>query len=1176
LNIKDKNIDTFGKTLIGAAPGPIASFWLAERFRTGACPAILHVAVDDRALDRMAAAFGVLAPDVDTLLFPAWDCLPYDRVGPNGAIAARRIGTLWALAQRLKDGDRADGPPLAVLTTFNALLQKVPPPASFQGESFAVEKGSQFDLDAFLSFAAANGYGRTETVMEPGEFAIRGGIIDIFPAGLAEPLRVDLFGDTVDEIRSFDPLTQITDKQRAGVVLKPVSELVLTEDSIARFRSGYRGLFGAVQEGDTLYESISDGRRVAGMEHWLPLFHDSLGTIFDYLPDVAVSLGVGTLEARDMRFEQIEDYYRARNDLGSHGSGNIGEIYNPLPPDKLYLDEDAWGALLSARPVVQFDSFARPDSEKNSVDAGGRLMRNFAADARTAEGNPFDLAVTYMRNQLSQGNRLVVACASDGSLNRVQRLIVEHGFRDITLCSDWPEVEALPSESAATIKLDIEQGFTAPGIAVIAETDILGQRLARSRRRERAADVLAAELSAIDEDDLVVHIDHGIGRYDGLETLQVPGSNGLGTVSHDCLRLMYGGGDKLYVPVENIDVLTRYGEDQGTVSLDRLGGAAWQAKKSRMRNRIREMAEELLKVAAARTLAHAQPMKASSSDYEEFCARFPYSESDDQQTTITETLEDLAGERPMDRLVCGDVGFGKTEIALRAAMTAVMSGTQVAVVVPTTLLARQHSEVFETRFQGFPVEIAQLSRLVPPAETEKTKKRLAEGTIDIVIGTHALLSESIEFANLGLLIVDEEQHFGVAHKERLKRFRSNVHVLTLTATPIPRTLQLALTGVKDLSIIATPPVDRLAVRTFVLPFDPLVIREAIRREMHRGGQCFYVCPRISDIPGVMKQITEIVPDARIQSVHGRMGAADLERTMASFIDGAFDILVSTNIIESGLDMPNVNTIIIHRAEMFGLGQLYQLRGRVGRSRVRAYAYLTLPPRRVLTPAAAKRLEVMQTLDNLGAGFTLASHDLDIRGAGNLLGEEQSGHIREVGVELYQHMLEETVAELKGAAPAEDEWSPQVNVDIPVLIPDSYVADLGLRLGLYRRIAGLLSRDEVEAFAAELIDRFGPLPKEVENLLSVVTLKQGCKLAGIEKVEAGKRGCLVSFRHAHFANPEGLIAVIASSPDSMKLRPDHTLVIRADWPKPEDQVKGLHLQLDTLVQIALAKTEAAAD
>ncbi|MCZ6886250.1 MAG: transcription-repair coupling factor, partial [Alphaproteobacteria bacterium] len=959
----------------------------------------------------------------------------------------------------------------------------------------------------------------------------------------------------------------ITNEGNGALSLKPVSELLLTEASIARFRSGYRGLFGGANEGDTLYESASNGRRMAGMEPWLPLFHDRLETLFDYLPGIPISLGAGTDEAREMRFEQIDDYYSARRDLGSGAGKAMGEIYHPLPPDRLYLGAPDWDQALSPHPVIQFDAFSRPAGDQGVTDAGGRLMKNFAADARTAEGNPFDLVVRFLRAERDRGQRLIVACASDGSLSRVQRLIVEHGFRDITPCADWTEVENLASGRVGALRLDFEQGFTAPGLTVIAEPDILGQRLARPQRPKRAAHVLIAELSALDEGDLVVHIDHGIGRYQGLETLQVPGSSDRRTVSHDCLRLVYGGGDKLYVPVENIDVLTRYGDDQGTVSLDRLGGTAWQVKKSQLRNRIRDMAEDLLKVAASRTLVQAPVMTPPDGAYDEFCARFPYAETDDQQTAINETLSSLADDKPMDRLICGDVGFGKTEVALRAAFTAVMNGLQVALVVPTTLLARQHTQVFRSRFHGFPVEIGQLSRLAAPRDAAMTRERLAAGTLDIVIGTHALLSQSIGFANLGLLIVDEEQHFGVAHKERLKKLRSNVHVLTLTATPIPRTLQLALTGIKEMSIIATPPIDRLAVRTFVLPFDPLVIREAIRREMHRGGQCFYVCPRISDISGIMAQIAELVPDAKAKVVHGRMSAAGIESTMEAFLDGAFDILVSTNIIESGLDMPRVNTIIIHRAEMFGLSQLYQLRGRVGRSRVRAYAYLTLPPRRVLTAAALKRLEVMQTLDNLGAGFTLASHDLDIRGAGNLLGEEQSGHIREVGVELFQHMLEETVAELKGAVPTHGDWSPQVNVEIPVLIPEAYVADIGLRLGLYRRIAGLLDRQQVEAFAAELIDRFGALPKEVENLLSVVTLKQGCLRAGVEKVEAGKRGCLITFRNSSFANPVGLVSAIASSPDKMRLRPDHTLVIRADWPKPMDQVEGLQRELDGLAEIA---------
>ncbi|MDH3239314.1 MAG: transcription-repair coupling factor [Alphaproteobacteria bacterium] len=1168
-DFKIKKFDANTETVIAAAPGALDALWLGERFRAGRLNQLIHIAVDDRALAGMAAALRFLVPGIELLLYPAWDCLPYDRVGPNGMISARRIDTLWRLARRLRDPEAGPAAPFAVLTTVNAALQKVAAPDSFARAAFGITRGGPLDLDSFRAAADRFGYSRSETVMEPGEFAVRGGIVDVFPAGADAPVRLDLFGDTVERIDAFDPINQMTlaGQEIDEVTLKPVSEVLLTKPCIDRFRTGYRALFGAAQDGDLLYESVSEGRRMAGMEHWLPLFQEEMATLFDYLPATPVSFAAGTSEAVVSRQEQIADYYAARKELeGSAGTAG-GDVYNPLPPDALYLMAGAWEEAIGGRGALRFDAFARPADGGKVIDAGGRLISSLAAQARATQENPFDLAAGLARARRDTGARVVFACSSPGSLSRIRRLLIEHGVRDLALCADWSELEALAPAVPAIIELDLEQGVTAPGLTVITEPDILGRKLARPRRRDRAKEAFAAELSALEAGDLVVHADHGIGRYEGLETLELPGEGGARTAAHDCLRLIYAGGDKLYVPVENIDVLSRYGEDHGTVALDRLGGAAWQSRKSRLKNRIREMAAELLKIAAARTLAPAKPMSPGGREFEEFCARFPYSETEDQQNAIADTLADMARDRPMDRLICGDVGFGKTEVALRAAFAAVISGTQVAVVVPTTLLARQHFEVFSTRFEGTGAEVAQLSRLVTPADAARVKERIKDGSVDIVIGTHALLAKSIDFANLGLLVVDEEQHFGVAHKERLKQLRADIHVLTLTATPIPRTLQLALTGVKDMSIIASPPLDRLAVRTFVLPYDPLVTREAIKREIHRGGQCFYVCPRISDIATVTAQIAEIMPDARVRAVHGQMQASEIESTMAAFLEGAFDIMISTNIIESGLDLPNVNTIIIHRADMFGLGQLYQLRGRVGRSRVRAYAYLTLPPRRVPTAAALKRLEVMQTLDSLGAGFTLASHDLDLRGAGNLLGEEQSGHIREVGIELYQHMLEETVAELRGAAPAETEWSPQVNLDIPVLIPETYVADLGLRLGLYRRLAGLTDGDAIEAFAAELIDRFGPLPMEVDNLLAVLTLKQSCRAAGVEKADAGRRGCLLTFRGENFANPEGLIAVLAAQAGTMRLRPDHTLVIKADWPTPADQIRGLGRELDALARIA---------
>ena len=661
----------------------------------------------------------------------------------------------------------------------------------------------------------------------------------------------------------------------------------------------------------------------------------------------------------------------------------------------------------------------------------------------------------------------------------------------------------------------------------------------------------------------MVHVDHGIGRFTGLRAIEAAGA------PHDCLEIHYAGGDKLFLPVENIELLSRYGSEQTGVDLDRLGGGAWQSRKARMKSRIREIANELIKVAAERQLREAPRLVVEPGPYDEFCAGFPYEETEDQQAAIDVVMDELASGKPMDRLICGDVGFGKTEVALRAAFATAMSGKQVALVVPTTLLARQHTKTFADRFRGFPVQIGQASRLVSSAELARVKKGIADGGIDIVIGTHALLGKSIAFKDLGLLIVDEEQHFGVAHKEKLKQLRAEVHVLTLTATPIPRTLQLALSGVRDLSIIASPPVDRLAVRTFVAPFDPVIVREALLRERYRGGQAFYVCPRIEDLGGVREFLATNVPEMKVAVAHGQMPPTVLDDIMSAFYDGKYDLLLSTTIIESGLDIPTANTLIVHRADRFGLSQLYQLRGRVGRAKVRAYSLFTLPLEHKITYQAERRLKVLQSLDTLGAGFQLASHDLDIRGAGNLLGEEQSGHIKEVGFELYQQMLEEAVTSLKAgiSAPVADKWSPSITIGTPVLIPEDYVADLPVRLALYRRLAEIEDEREIEAFGAELADRFGPLPNEVEHLLQIVAIKSLCRRANVEKIEAGPKGAVISFRDNTFANPDGLIAFIREQGSEARVRPDMKVVLFNDWEEPEQRLKGTVAILRRLVGIA---------
>ncbi len=1127
--------------LAGAPEGFDAA--LIARARAEHAGSLLHVCRDDARMSRLAEALAFFAPEAEVLQFPAWDCLPYDRVGPNPEITARRIDALTRLLA-------PSAAPRIVLTTVNALVQRVPAPEMFRDSVLAVARGARMRLERIVAFLEANGYSRVNTVIEPGEYAVRGGLIDLFPAGREEPVRIDLFGDEVEEIRSFDPLSQRSTGVIDRVELKPVSEVFLDDASVARFRTAYRELFGAAAN-DPLYEAVSARRRFQGMEHWLPIFHERLATLFDYLPDCRVGLDHEAEAVLETRFEMIADHYVARRnpDLRRLSEGELP--YNPLPPERLYLDREAWEAMLARAQVVQFAPFAKPEgSGPEVVEGGGRLGRQFT-EVRARGENVFDALAQHADALLGQGHCVIIAAWTTGSRERLRALLAEHGAAAAEPVATFAEVQALPQGVIALAVLGLERGFLAPGLAVIAEQDILGERISRPPKRRKRADQFIAEATELAEGDLVVHADHGIGRYEGLVTLEVQGA------AHDCLRIVYDGGDKLFVPVENIEVLSRYGEGD-SVALDKLGSTSWQNRKARMKARIRDMAAELLKVAAARRLKDAPTLLPPEGLWDEFSARFPYAETEDQARAIADVLEDFASGRPMDRLICGDVGFGKTEVALRAAFVAAMSGVQVAVVVPTTLLARQHYRTFVDRFRGFPVRVAQLSRLVSAKEAADVKRGLANGSVTIVVGTHALLSKSIAFAELGLLIIDEEQHFGVAHKERLKQLRADVHVLTLSATPIPRTLQLALTGVREMSLIATPPVDRLAVRTFILPFDPVVLREALMRERFRGGQVFWVVPRIEDLPKVRERIAELAPELKVVEAHGRLAPTELERVMTAFQDGQYDVLLSTNIIESGLDLPAVNTIVIHRADMFGLAQLYQLRGRVGRGKLRGYAYLTIPADRKLTPTAQKRLEVMQALDTLGAGFTLASHDLDLRGAGNLLGEEQSGHIREVGIELYQQMLEEAVAELKsgdGTTSAGDrDWTPQINLGLPVLIPETYVRDLPVRLGLYRRIGALASDAESEALAAELVDRFGPLPAEVENLLAVMGIKRLCREAGVEKLDAGPKGLVLQFRGNTFRDPVGLVGWIQKQAGLAKLRPDHRLFVARDLTEVSARVR----------------------
>jgi transcription-repair coupling factor (superfamily II helicase) len=1108
------------------------------------------IAADEAAMRALADTVPLFAPEVEVLTFPAWDCLPYDRASPALRVMAERLAALSALqAKREK--------PQLLVTTASAASQRVLTPFRIRQLTRRIAEGERIEREALITQLNALGYQRADTVAEHGEYAVRGSLIDLFPAGEEMALRLDFFGDEIDSLRRFDPVDQRSTDKAKSFTLMPASEALLDEETIKRFRSRYREEFGATATQDPLYQALSEGRRMAGMEHWLPLLEERLETLFDHLgEDDLILRDANADQALDARRESIEDYFqnRVRAMAGEPGS------YRPLEPKALYLAKGEWDGFVADRPIHFASPFPEPESDR-IIDFGVEAARDFAPE-RAQQANVYEAVAHHVSELRRAHHKIVLASYTTGARERLSGLLEENGLKAQKKADSWQE--ALGSKTQPVLMvLPLDHGFTTPDVAVLTEQDMLGDRLVRRRRKRKAADAFLAELATLSPGDLVVHADHGIGRYEGLT--QIPVSK----VPHDCVALEYARGDKLYVPVENIELLSRYGSESDGVALDSLGGEAWQRRKARMKERIREIAGELIKTAALRA-TRAGVVAQPDSAFPQFVDRFPYEETDDQDRAIADVLADLEAGKPMDRLVCGDVGFGKTEVALRAAFVMAMSGKQVALVCPTTLLARQHYSNFVERLQGFPVNVGRLSRLVPAAEAKKTKEGIADGTIDIAIGTHALLAKGIHFKRLGLVIVDEEQHFGVAHKERLKALKADVHVLTLTATPIPRTLQMAMSGLRELSVIQTPPVDRLAVRTYVTPWDGVVLREALLREHYRGGQSFFVAPRVADLPNIEEWLREHVPEIKFVTAHGQMSASQVEERMSAFYDRKYDVLLSTTIVESGLDIPNANTLIVYRSDRFGLAQLYQLRGRVGRSKNRAYAYLTMPADRSITEAAQKRLQVLADLDSLGAGFQLASHDLDLRGAGNLLGDEQSGHIKEVGFELYQSMLEDAIVELKaGGQPRPEEFTPQISVDAPILIPEHYVPDLDLRMGLYRRLGDLEDRPAIDAFAAELIDRFGTLPEETANLMKIVEVKLNCRAASIAKLDIGPRGAVVTFADAGFPNLAGLLDYMDRLKGAAKLRPDSKMTISRDWPSPDARLNGA-LQLSRgLARVAAA-------
>ncbi|MEH6751349.1 MAG: transcription-repair coupling factor [Paracoccaceae bacterium] len=1148
--------DQLRLTVGGAPEGFDARLILKEIERRGA--PVIHVARDDKRLAAMQAALRFFAPEMPVITFPAWDCLPYDRVSPNADISATRMATLAGLVHGMPDR-------FVLLTTISAAMQRLPARDVLREAAFSARVGGRLDEAALRNFLVRMGFSQAPTVMEPGDYAIRGGIIDIYPPGEGGPVRLDLFGDVLDGARRFDAATQRTTEKLDLVELAPVSEVILDEAAITRFRQNYRIEFGAAGTDDPLYEAVSAGRKHAGIEHWLPFFHDRLETIFDYLPQATVTQDDQVTPTRLARWDSIADQYETRR-LAMTQKGRMDTVYKPVPPGLLYLDDAAWEAATAQTRVMQFNPLAQATGP-GVIDAGGRIGRTFAPERQQENLSLFAALATHVKARMEKGP-VLIASFSEGARERLDGLISDEGLIGSVHVGD---ARGIGKHGLHLAVWPLDQGFEADGLTVISEQDVLGDRLIRAPKKRRKAENFLTEAQSLSPGDLVVHVDHGVGRYLGLEVVTALGA------AHECLTLEYAEGSKLYLPVENIELLSKFGHEEGL--LDKLGGGAWQAKKARLKERIREMAERLIRVAAERALRSAPVLEPQHHAWEAFSARFPYMETDDQLRAIEDVLADLGSGNPMDRLICGDVGFGKTEVAMRAAFVAAMSGVQVAVIAPTTLLARQHFKSFAERFRGFPLEVRALSRFVSAKDAQATRDGIARGTVDIVVGTHALLAKGVSFKNLGLLIIDEEQHFGVGHKERLKQLRSDIHVLTLTATPIPRTLQLSLSGVRDLSIIGTPPVDRLSIRTYVSEFDTVTIREALLREHYRGGQSFFVVPRISDLPEIEDFLKTQVPEVSYVVAHGQMAAGELDDRMNAFYDGKYDVLLATTIVESGLDIPTANTMVIHRADMFGLSQLYQIRGRVGRSKTRAYAYLTTKPRGKLTPAAEKRLRVLGSLDTLGAGFTLASQDLDIRGAGNLLGEEQSGQMRDVGYELYQQMLEDAIAKIKsgemeGLSDQDGQWAPSINLGVPVLIPEDYVPDLDVRLGLYRRLSNLHTKVELEGFAAELIDRFGPLPREVNTLLLIVRIKEMCKKAGIARLDGGPKGATIQFHNDKFASPQGLVEFITDQKGLAKVR-DNKIIVQRDWTQEKEKIRGAFAIAKELAEKVVAEKKRKA-
>ena len=1054
---------------------------------------------------------------------PGWEVPPFEPLSPTRETVAARAEGLYHLVHTVAP---------IVVTTAEAWALRCLPRTEFAAAVTYVVAGETIAPDALVARLVEWGYHRVPLVQDPGDLSLRGGILDVFPVGYGEPARLEFLGDTIESLRAFDPTSQRSLGPVEELLLLPVAEFGrarLGADTARAVDDRAAELGLARRERRELVESVRSGLLLPGAEFLLPYLYPELARMADYLPGDTVVWLQAPAEveaAAEAGWIQVQ----------AHAADAAREGRFHPPPERLYLPPAEWREVLGGRRRVEAEGIDVLDDAALAVTSYS--TEGLALRDPSASGGPLAAVAAQLAGWQRQGARLVVVASGPTQRTRTRELLAGHDVDATPSADPFPQAVATPGRKPLALIGGLTRGVWLPAdaLALVTEAEIFGERRQiRRGRRARPAEFLST-LAELKPDDYVVHVDHGIGAYRGLRHMQVADTEG------DYLHLEYAGGDRLYLPVDRINLVQRYlSADAAAPPLDKLGGGSWERVKAKTRESILAMAKELLDVYAARE-AHGRPAYGAADGlYREFVARFPFEETPDQQRAIDDVLADLAREKPMDRLVCGDVGFGKTEVAMRAAFLAVLEGKQVAVLVPTTVLAQQHLETFVARFAGYPVSVGVLSRFQSPVENKRTIEQLRTSRLDVVIGTHRLLQKDVAFERLGLLIVDEEHRFGVRHKERIRQLRATVDLLTLTATPIPRTLNMALSGIRDLSVIETPPLDRLAIRTYVTRYDEAVVRDAILRELGRGGQVFFVHNRVENIDAVARRLGELVPETAIAVAHGQMEEGALERTMLAFMHGQSKVLVTSAIIESGLDIPNANTIIINRADTFGLAQLYQLRGRVGRSHHRAYAYLLIPGEHLITADAQKRLRVLQELDDLGGGFRLAAHDLEIRGGGNLLGKQQSGHITAIGLELYTTMMEQAVRELRGE-PQEPDVEPEVQLGIPAFIPESYVPDVSQRLVVYKRLAAIRGVPDLDEIAAELVDRYGPVPALVDTLMRLMELRRWLK--DLRIVAARRRGerIVLEFSPTTPVRPETLVEAVHRSHGRLRLVDGATLAV----------------------------------